>query len=202
MPHSSLLADTTDLLSNKQLFHYHPVKHLAETDATNQKEMLFSLKATLTITYNSATPHSAPKQARLPVKLRPHHKSQPHLLVDHMEKALSHEIQAMQRGVREKKRQERDAKPTDSAKVSVEKAEAATAESDISGIIQTAAHSLERLSLAEVQLGDLQAMILTDLSAALLEQPRGTGVEYTEGDRRVLRFLLERKVSRRQQQKT
>ena len=163
--------------------------------------MLFSLTATLTITYGPATHQCAPKQARLPVKLTTHHKFQPHL-VDHMEKSLSREIQEMQRGVREKRRQERDAKSTGSANASDKKAEAATAESDISGIIQTAAHSLERLSLAEVQLGDLQAMDLTDLSAALLEQPRGTGVEYAEGDRRVLRFLLERKVSRRQQQKT
>jgi hypothetical protein len=201
MPHSSLLADTTDLLSNKQLFHYHPVKHLAETDATNQKEMLFSLKATLTITYNSATPHSAPKQARLPVKLRPHHKSQPHLLVDHMEKALSHEIQAMQRGVREKKRQERDAKPTDSAKVSVEKAEAATAESDTDKSAIKYHYSWEKVSLSDVQLTDLQAMDLTGLSAALLEHPNGPGVEYTEQDREILRGLLERKVSRRQQKK-
>ena len=119
-----------------------------------------------------------------------------------MEKSLSREIQEMQRGVREKRRQERDAKSTGSANASVEKAEAATAESDISGIKQTAAHSWERLSLAEVQLRDLQAMDLTDLSAALLEHPRGTGVEYTERDQKVLRVLLERKVSRRQQQKT
>ena len=177
------------------------MKCSVDSDATKQTNMLFSLTATLTIAYGPATHQSAPKQASLPVRLTTHHKFQPHL-VDHMEKSLSREIQEMQRGVREKRRQERDAKSTGSANASDKKAEAATAESDISGIIQTAAHSLERLSLAEVQLGDLQAMDLTDLSAALLEQPRGTGVEYTEGDRRVLRFLLERKVSRRQQQKT
>jgi hypothetical protein len=156
--------------------------------------MLFSLTATLTITYGPATHQSAVKQARLPVKLTTHHKFQPHL-VDHMEKSLSPEVLAMQRSVRQKRRQEHDAKPTDSTNASVEKAEAATAESDK----QTAAHSWERVSLAEVQLVNLQAMDLTDLSAALLEHPRGTGVEYTERERNILRVLLERKVSRRQQ---
>ena len=159
--------------------------------------MLFSLTATLTIAYGPATHQSAPKQASLPVRLTTHHKFQPHL-VDHMEKSLSRKIQEMQRGVREKRRQERDAKSTGSANASDKKAEAATAESDISGIKQTAAHSWERLSLAEVQLRDLQAMDLTDLSAALLKHPKGKDVEYTERDRKVLRVLFERRVSRRQ----
>jgi hypothetical protein len=163
--------------------------------------MLLSLKATLTITYGPATPQSAPKQARLPVKLRPHHKSQPHLLVDHMEKALSLEIQAMQRGVREKRRQERDAKPTDSAKVSVEKAEAATAESDTDKSAIKYHYSWEKVSLSDVQLADLQAMDLTGLSAALLEPPNGPDVEYTERERKTLQDLLERKVPRGQQKK-
>lgn len=160
--------------------------------------MLFSLTATLTITYGPATHQSAAKQARSPAKLTAHHKFQPHL-VDHMEKSLSREILDMQRSVRKKRRQERDAKSTGSANGSVEKASAATAESDISAIKQTAAYSWERLALTEVQLMDLQAMDLTDLSAALLEHPRGTGVEYTERERNILRVLLERKVSRRQQ---
>jgi hypothetical protein len=171
------------------------------SNATNQTEMLFSLKATLTITYGPATPHSAPKKARLPVKLRPHHKSQPQLLVDHMEKSLSPEIQAMQRSVREKRRQERDAKPTDSAKVSVEKAEAATAESDTDKSAIKYHYSWEKVSLSDVQLADLQAMDLTGLSAALLEPPNGPDVEYTERERKTLQDLLERKVSRGQQKK-
>jgi hypothetical protein len=164
--------------------------------------MLFSLKATLTITYGPASPHSAPKKARLPVKIRPHHKSQPHLLVDHMEKSLSPESQAMQRGVREKRRQERDAKATDSANASDKKAEAATAEESNSDRSTIQYHySWEKVSLSDVQLTDLQAMDLTGLSAALLEHANGPGVEYTEQDREVLRGLLERKVSRRQQKK-
>jgi hypothetical protein len=157
--------------------------------------MLFSLTATLTITYGLATPQSTAKQTSLPAKLTTHHKFQPNL-VDHMEKSFSREILDMQRSVREERRQERDAKPTNG---SVEKASAATVESDISAIKQTAAHSWERLSLTGVQLVDLQAMDLTDLSAALLEHPKGTGVEYTERERNILRVLLERKVSRRQQ---
>jgi hypothetical protein len=180
---------------NSQLLRCHPMNCSAMSDATKRGKMLFSLTATLTITYGPATHQCATKQARSPVKLTTHHKFQPHL-VDHMEKSLSPETLAMQRCVREKRRQERDAKPTGSANTSVEKAEAATAESDISAI---AAHSWERLSLAEAQLVDLQAMDLTDLSAALLEHPRGTGVEYTEQDIKILRVLFERKVSRRQQ---
>jgi hypothetical protein len=168
----------------------------AASDATNRQDMLLSLTATLTITYGPATPH--PKQARLPIKLASHHKSQPHL-VDHMEKALSAEILAMQRSVREKKRQERDAKPTCSANASDKPAEAATAESDSDGSVIRSHYSWEKVSLTDVQLADLQAMDLTDLSAALLEHPNGIGVEYTERDRKVLRALLERKVSRRQQ---
>jgi hypothetical protein len=170
----------------------------AASDAKNQQDMLFSLTATLTITYGPATPQSAPKQARLPVKLTPHHKSQPHL-VDHMEKALSAEILAMQRSVREKKRQERDAKPTCSANASDKPAEAATAESDSDGSVIRYHYSWEKVSLTDVQLADLQAMDLADLSAALLDHPNGIGVEYTERDRKVLRGLLERKFSRRQQ---
>jgi hypothetical protein len=161
--------------------------------------MLFSFKATLTITYGPAAPQSAPKQERLPVKPASRHKSQPHLLVDHMEKSLSPEVQAMQRRVREKRRQERDARPTDSANVSVKKAEAATAESDTDKSAIKYHYSWEKVSLSDVQLADLQAMDLTDLSAALLEHPNGPGVEYNERDRKILRGLLERKVSRRQQ---
>jgi hypothetical protein len=119
-----------------------------------------------------------------------------------MEESLSREILVMQRGIREKKRQEeRNAKSTSSANSSFQKVEAATAESDVSAIKPTAPHhySWERLSLSDIQLADLQAMDMTDLSTALLEHPRGTDVEYTERDRKVLRVLLERKVSRRQQ---
>lgn len=155
--------------------------------------MLFSLTATLIITYGPATPQTARKQARLPIKLATHH------LVDHTEKTLSHEILAMQRSVREKKRQERDAKPTCSANASDKPAETATAESDSDGSVIKYHYCWEEVSLTDVQLADLQAMDLTDLSAALLEHPNGTGVEYTEQDRKVLRVLLERKVSRRQQ---
>lgn len=112
-----------------------------------------------------------------------------------MEKSLSPEILAMQRSVREKKRQERDAKPTGSA--TIEKAEAKLVESDMSALKDH--FSWDKISLADIRLVDLQAMDLTNLSAALLEHPRGVGVDDTEQDRRVLRGVLERKVSRRQQ---
>jgi hypothetical protein len=171
--------------------------------ATKQKDVSFSLTATMTITYGPATHAPAPKKARLPVKLTRHdnNKSQPQL-ADHMEKSLSPEILAMSRSVREKKRQERDAKPTDNPNASIKNAEAATAaESDGSAIkIKIKIHhSWETLSLSDVQLVDLQAMDLADLSAALLEHPRGPGVEYTGRDRKVLRVLFEKKVSRRRQ---
>lgn len=108
-----------------------------------------------------------------------------------MEKSLSPEILAMQRSVREKKRQERDAKPTGSA--TTEKAEAKLVESDMSALKDH--FPWEKVSLADIQLVDLEAMDLTDLSAALLEHPRGVGINYTERDRKVLRGVLERKVS-------
>ena len=116
-----------------------------------------------------------------------------------MEKSLSPEVQAMQRRVREKRRQERDARPPDSANVSVKKAEASTAESDSDISAIKYHYSWEKVSLSDVQLADLQAMDLTDLSAALLEHPNSPGVEYNERDTKILRGLLERKVSRRQQ---
>jgi len=112
-----------------------------------------------------------------------------------MEKSLSPEILAMQRSVREKKRQERDAKPTGSA--TIEKAEAKLMESDMSALKDH--FSWDKISLADIRLVDLQAMDLTNLSAALLEHPRSVGVDDTEQDRKVLRGVLERKVSRRQQ---
>ena len=153
--------------------------------------MSFSLTAALTITYGPV-PHQVAAEKAKQVRLASHHKSQLHL-VDHMEKSLSREILAMQRSVRAKKRQEHDAKPTCSA--TVEQAEAKTAESDRFVIKD---HSWEHLSLADLQSVDLQAMNLTDLPAALLEHPKGKDVEYTELDKKDLRALFERKVSRRQ----
>jgi hypothetical protein len=177
-----------------------PVSKAMLQHATKRKDVSFSLTATLTITYGPATHAHAPKKARLPVKLTRHdnNKSQPQL-ADHMEKSLSPEILAM--SVASARRSGKSATLSRQTTLMPQsktprqrRLRRATGLPSKSKSIIPGKHCP-----SDVQLVDLQAMDLADLSAALLEHPRGPGVEYTERDRKVLRVLFEKKVSRRRQ---
>jgi hypothetical protein len=122
--------------------------------------------------------------------------------LDLKESQLSADILAMQRRIRESKRQDRNAgaapevekKPKDHA------ASARTAskhyETADTGVRMSRKDHWEKLKLEEVQSCDLEAMDLIGLSPSLLAHPKGASVEYTEKEREMAMALLEKHVSR------
>ncbi|KAM0707175.1 hypothetical protein Q7P35_006506 [Cladosporium inversicolor] len=162
--------------------------------------MRLTWTATLAIAYSNRPTKATRNKPKAPVPLKPP-QLEPHPnRLDLQETQLSADILAMQRLIRESKGQDCDAhaapeierKPEDHAIASLSKSEH-TAEGDVR---MSRKDHWEKLKLEEVQRCDLEAMDLTGLSPSLLAHPEGSSMDYTERERRMVKALLEKEVSR------
>lgn len=163
--------------------------------------MRLTLTATLAIAYGKAPTQATQNKQKAAAPLRSQIDPHPYRL-DLKENQLSADILAMQRRIRESKRQDRDAraapeiekKPKDHPAAS-ESASKHENTADRGGRMSRKDH-WEKLKLEEVQPCDLEAMDLTGLLPSLLAHPKGASVDYTEREHEMATALLEKKVSR------
>jgi hypothetical protein len=162
--------------------------------------MRLTLTANLAIDYSNLPTEATRNKQKAPAPLRtPQLEPHPNRL-DLKENQLSTDILAMQRRIRESKQQSRNAhtapgiaeKPRDHAAAPTSKLEK-TADGSVR---MSRKDRWEKLKLKEVQPRDLEAMDLTGPSSSLLAHPKGADVEYTEQERRLMKVLIEGKVSR------
>ena len=163
--------------------------------------MRLTLTATLAIAYGNLPTQATRNKKKSSAPLRTQLEAHPNRL-DLKEDQLSADILAMQRRIREGKRQDRDVaaapkigkKPNDrvSASHSTSKHESTTD----AGVRMSRKDHWEKLKLADVQSCYLEAMDLTSLPPSLLAHPKGASVDYTRQERGMAMALLERKVLR------
>jgi hypothetical protein len=154
--------------------------------------------ATLTITCETRPTRAAQKEQNVPslvAYLKPH----PHLL-DLKERELSADILAMQRKIREGKRQQHEAGAAGkSAKTSTGPASAVKTDVKMETMVEdvraAAKDNWKTLDLEEIQPWDLEQMDLTDLSPSLLAHPTGAEVDDTESERETM-ASIEKRASR------
>jgi hypothetical protein len=154
--------------------------------------------ATLTITCETRLTQAVQKEQNVPspvAYLKPH----PHLL-DLKERELSANILAMQRKIREGKRQQHEAGAADeSAKTPKGNALALNMDRKLETTVEDAMAAAKKnwktLDLEDVQPWDLERMDLTDLSPSLLAHPTGSEVDCTESEREMM-ASIEKRASR------
>ena len=163
--------------------------------------MQLALTATLAIAYGKEPTQATRKKRKALAPLRSQIDPHPYRL-DMKENQLSADILAMQRRIRESKRQNCDARaaPEIEKKPKDHTAESESASKhektpNTGGRMSKKDH-WEKLKLEEVQPCDLEAMNLTGLLPSLLAHPKGASVDYTDREHEMAIALLEKKVLR------
>lgn len=163
--------------------------------------MRLTLTTTLAIAYGKAPAKATRNKQKAPApsswQIDPH----PHRL-DLKENQLSADILAMQRRIRESKRQ--DCNPHIAPEIGEQPRDHASASHSTSkhestadaGVRMSRKDHWKKLKLEQVQPCELEAMDLTGLSPSSLAHPKDASVDYTERERKMAMALLEKKVSR------
>lgn len=163
--------------------------------------MRLTLTATLAIAYGKEPMQATRKKRKALATLRSPIDPHPYRL-DMNENQLSADILAMQRRIRESKRQDRDARAAPEIEKKLKDHTAASESASKhentpdTGTRMSRKDHWEKLKLEEVQPCDLEAMDLTGLLPSLLAHPKGASVDYTEREHEIATTLLDKKVSR------